>query len=64
MAGGDPDRPLLAPAQLFVPAEEFYVRAGFPRIDVLDKPDEEADPCRQPLPTSPSTGGRRIRSRR
>ena len=45
MAGGDPDRPLLAPAQLFVPAEEFYVRAqAFARIDVLDKPDEESGP--------------------
>jgi transcription-repair coupling factor (superfamily II helicase) len=35
MAGGDPDRPLLAPPQIFVPAEEFYVRAQpFPRIDI------------------------------
>ena len=43
MAGGDPDRPLLQPAQLFVPAEEFYVRAqAFARIDLLDKPEEEA----------------------
>ncbi len=42
LAGGDPDRPLLAPPQLFVPAEEFYVRVqGFPRIDLLDKPDPE-----------------------
>ena len=47
MAGGDPDRPLVAPAQLFVPAEEFYVRAqAFARVDLLDKPDEEN---RQPL---------------
>ena len=38
MAGGDPDRPLLAPAQLFVPAEEFYVRAqALARIDLLEK---------------------------
>ena len=43
MAGGDPDRPLLQPAQLFVPAEEFYVRAqAFARIDLLDKPEEDA----------------------
>jgi transcription-repair coupling factor (superfamily II helicase) len=36
MAGGDPDRPLLPPQQLFVPAEEFFVRAkDFPRIDLL-----------------------------
>ena len=32
-------------AQLFVPAEEFYVRAqAFPRIDILDKPDEDSGP--------------------
>ncbi len=35
MAGGDPDRPLLPPAQLFVPAEEFFVRArDFARVDL------------------------------
>ena len=52
MAGGDPDRPLLAPAQIFVPAEEFYVRAqAFPRIDLLDKADEESGPIvAQPIP--------------
>jgi transcription-repair coupling factor (superfamily II helicase) len=52
MAGGDPDRPLLAPAQLFLPAEEFYVRAqAFPRIDILDKPDEDSGPLSAaPLP--------------
>src|SRR5574341_307613 len=45
MAGGDPDRPLLAPAQIFVPEEEFYVRAqAFPRIDLLDRRDEELGP--------------------
>jgi transcription-repair coupling factor (superfamily II helicase) len=45
MAGGDPDRPLLAPAQLFVPAEEFYVRAQpFARVDLIDKPDEDQGP--------------------
>ena len=45
MAGGDPDRPLLAPAQIFLPAEEFYVRAqAFPRIDLLDKPEEDVGP--------------------
>ncbi len=42
MAGGDPDRPLLPPAQLFVAAEEFYLRAQpFARIDLVDRPDEE-----------------------
>ena len=52
MAGGDPDRPLLAPPQLFVPAEEFYVRAqAFPRIDVLAPTEEEAGPLiTAPLP--------------
>jgi transcription-repair coupling factor (superfamily II helicase) len=45
MAGGDPDRPLLPPAQLFVPAEEFYVRSqAFARIDLLDRPEEESGP--------------------
>ncbi len=35
LAGGDPDRPLLPPPQLFVPAEEFYVRVKHhPRIDL------------------------------
>ena len=42
MMGGDPDRPLLPPVQLFVPAEEFFTRAkAFPRIDILDAPDED-----------------------
>src|SRR5213082_1693446 len=42
LAGGDPDRPVLPPAQLFVPAEEFFVKAqGFARVDVSDKPDED-----------------------
>src|SRR5918996_1658000 len=52
LAGGDPDRPLLAPAQIFVPADEFYVRAqAFPRIDLVDKPDEEVGPVvARPLP--------------
>ena len=42
MAGGDPDRPLLAPPQLFLPAEEFYVRLkDFPRTDVGGGDQEE-----------------------
>jgi transcription-repair coupling factor (superfamily II helicase) len=42
MAGGDPDRPLLPPPQLFLPADEFYVRAqALPRIDLVEKPEEE-----------------------
>ncbi|OGA79881.1 MAG: transcription-repair coupling factor [Betaproteobacteria bacterium RIFCSPLOWO2_12_FULL_65_14] len=50
MAGGDPDRPLLAPPQLFVPAEEFFVRAkDFARVDVLETgPD--------PIPEKPEMG--------
>src|SRR5687767_1323987 len=45
MAGGDPDRPLLAPPQLFVPAEEFYVRAqAFPRIDMLQPTEKGSGP--------------------
>src|SRR5712671_1813034 len=41
MAGGDPDRPLLPPAQLFVPAEEFFVRTrDFARVD-LDSSQED-----------------------
>ena len=42
LLGGDPDRPLLPPAQLFVPAEEFFVRAkDFPRVDLSQSEDEE-----------------------
>src|SRR3954447_8558867 len=43
LQGGDPDRPLLPPPQVFVPAEEFYLRAKeHPRIDMLasDEPTE------------------------
>jgi transcription-repair coupling factor (superfamily II helicase) len=37
MQGGDPDRPLLPPTQLFVAAEEFYLRLKeHPRIDLSD----------------------------
>jgi transcription-repair coupling factor (superfamily II helicase) len=52
LAGGDPDRPLLPPPQLFVPAEEFYVRMqAFPRIDIDDKADEKSGPlATEPLP--------------
>ena len=43
LLGGDPDRPLLSPAQLFVPEEAFFVRLrDFPRIDVTAD-DEPAD---------------------
>jgi transcription-repair coupling factor (superfamily II helicase) len=59
MAGGDPDRPLLAPPQLFVPAEEFFVKAqAFARIDVLEKSDEESGPI-SALPLPPIAVDRR-----
>src|SRR5574341_1291874 len=52
MAGGDPDRPLLAPAQIFVPEEEFYVRAqAFPRIDI--KADAASSDAPAPVVTDP-----------
>ncbi|MGE5640358.1 MAG: CarD family transcriptional regulator, partial [Clostridia bacterium] len=35
MAGGDPDRPLLQPKIVFIPAEEFFLRSkDFPRVDI------------------------------
>jgi transcription-repair coupling factor (superfamily II helicase) len=54
LAGGDPDRPLLPPAQLFVPAEEFFVRAkDFARVDVTQSEENEKDPLvtAAPLPS-------------
>jgi transcription-repair coupling factor (superfamily II helicase) len=51
MLGGDPDRPLLPPAQLFVPAEEFYTRAkSFARVDLLDASEAEPE---QPFASAP-----------
>jgi transcription-repair coupling factor (superfamily II helicase) len=50
MQGGDPDRPLLSPPQMFVPAEEFFVRAkDHPRIDL----QEAGEPGEGPLRTVP-----------
>ncbi|MFY9316194.1 MAG: transcription-repair coupling factor [Burkholderiales bacterium] len=44
MLGGDPDRPLLPPAELFLPAEEFYTRAkSFARIDLLESAAVDPD---------------------
>jgi transcription-repair coupling factor (superfamily II helicase) len=44
MAGGDPDRPLLPPVQLFVSAEEFFLRAkNHARIDLLASTAEEKE---------------------
>jgi transcription-repair coupling factor (superfamily II helicase) len=49
MAAGDPDRPLLPPQQLFVPAEEFFVRArDFPRVDVVAEKSDA--PTTEPVP--------------
>jgi transcription-repair coupling factor (superfamily II helicase) len=43
MQGGDPDRPLLAPAQVFLPADEFYLRVReHPRVD-LQESDEAGE---------------------
>jgi transcription-repair coupling factor (superfamily II helicase) len=42
LLGSDSERPLLPPAQIFVPAEEFFVRArDFPRVDVPEAGDDE-----------------------
>jgi len=52
LLGGDPERPLLAPTQLFVPAEEFYLRArDFARVDLLREAEPEAPD--QPLAAVP-----------
>jgi transcription-repair coupling factor (superfamily II helicase) len=53
MAGGDPDRPLLPPAQLFVPAEEFFLRArDFARVD-LDSSQEDKKSETETLASTP-----------
>ncbi len=52
LLGGDPERPLLPPAQMFVPAEEFHLRAReFSRVDLL--PDAQPAPPDQPLVAAP-----------
>src|SRR5439155_1575798 len=44
LQGGDPNRPLLPPPQLFVPAEEFYLRLrAHPRIDFHGKEEDQDD---------------------
>jgi len=58
MAGGDPDRPLLPPRELFVPAEEFFVRAkDFARIDLAAFSEEEMGS--DPFPAATSTDSRK-----
>jgi len=60
MAGGDPDRPLLAPPQLFLPADEFHVRAqAFPRVDLVEKPEEENRQAVEAVPLPPLAVDRR-----
>ena len=63
LSGGDPDRPLLAPPQLFVPAEEFFVRLkDFPRIDIsaAEQEQEKEQPVRSgALPDVGATAARR-----
>ena len=44
LLGGDPERPLLEPRELFLPAEEFFVALrGFARIDLLAAPGEPGE---------------------
>src|SRR5262245_11789150 len=53
LLGGDADRPLLPPAQLFVPTEEFFLKAkDFPRVELTRADEEEKDQpfASQPLP--------------
>lgn len=50
LLGGDPDRPLIAPARVFVPAEEFYLRArAWPRVDVAPLASGESDGAEEPV---------------
>jgi transcription-repair coupling factor (superfamily II helicase) len=51
LAGGDPDRPLLAPPRLFVPAEEFYLGLrDHPRVDIQQGESGGEGPAAEPLP--------------
>ena len=59
MQGGDPDRPLLAPPQMFVPAEEFFVGIkDHPRIDIQEA-DEPGEGALATLPLPPLAVDRR-----
>jgi transcription-repair coupling factor (superfamily II helicase) len=52
LLGSDPERPLLAPAQVFVPAEEFFLRArAHARIDLA--PDAQPDAAGEPIAAAP-----------
>jgi transcription-repair coupling factor (superfamily II helicase) len=60
LLGGDADRPLLPPAQLFVAAEEFHVRLrDYPRIDVAPQEDGEHDTGLVATPLPPVAVDRR-----
>jgi transcription-repair coupling factor (superfamily II helicase) len=49
LLGGDSDRPLLPPQEIFVPAEEFYLRAReFARIDIATGA-ADSDDASEPL---------------
>jgi transcription-repair coupling factor (superfamily II helicase) len=51
LLGGDPERPLLAPAQVFVPAEEFFLGVQqFARVDISERDEEEKE---QPIRSAP-----------
>ena len=50
LLGGDPDRPLLQPEKIFMPAEEFYLRAkAWPRVDVVSGETIEPDLPEEPV---------------
>ena len=52
LLGGDPERPLLPPAKMFVPAEEFYLRAReLARVDLLREGGDAATD--QPVASAP-----------
>src|SRR5262249_37494641 len=56
MAGGDPDRPLLAPREVFVPAEEFFVPAkDFSRVDLaaFSEEEKESEAGSDPISSNP-----------
>ncbi|MCX7960617.1 MAG: transcription-repair coupling factor [Burkholderiales bacterium] len=54
LLGGDPDRPLMPPARIFVPAEEFYVRArAWPRVDLALSAPEPAEDAAEPIVAQP-----------
>ncbi len=53
LLGGDPERPLLPPAQIFVSSEEFYLRLrDWPRVDLAAQAGE-AEPDDAPLAAQP-----------